>query len=140
MSAPKTNPLIRLLPSLTDVAFLMPLALLFFRMDGAKRLLGTALNIKPVLAIIDGKIDLVTSVISKKKAMEKMLELVEKDIAGRSPVRISVFHAGIPEVAAEFQERAAARFGAVEAILSEVSPVVGSHTGPGTISIAYMAG
>jgi len=40
MNGAKPNPIVRLLPSLTDVAFLMPLALLFLRMDGAKRLLG----------------------------------------------------------------------------------------------------
>ncbi len=40
MSSKKTNPIARILPSMTDVAFLMPLALLFLRMDGAKRMLG----------------------------------------------------------------------------------------------------
>ena len=40
MDTRRPNPVIRLLPSLTDVAFLMPLALLFLRMDGAKRMLG----------------------------------------------------------------------------------------------------
>ena len=59
----------------------------------AKRLLGTALNIKPVLEIRDGKIELVESVISKKKAIKRMVALVEKGINGNKPVRISVFHA-----------------------------------------------
>jgi hypothetical protein len=40
MHTPKPNPIVHLLPSLTDVAFLMPIALLFLRMEGAKRLLG----------------------------------------------------------------------------------------------------
>ncbi len=110
------------------------------RINSAKRLLGTALNIKPVLEIRDGKIELVGSVISQRKAIERMLKLVEQGIAGRSPVRLSVFHANVPEIAQELQDRAAQQFGAVEAILSEVSPVVGSHTGPGTLSVAYMAG
>jgi DegV family protein with EDD domain len=110
------------------------------RIGGAKKFLGTALDIKPVLAIIDGKIEPVASVRTKRKAMDKMLDLVEKDIAGRKPVRISVFHANVPDEAADFQQRASIRLGAEEAILSEVSPAVGSHTGPGTISIAYMAG
>jgi DegV family protein with EDD domain len=110
------------------------------RIGGARKFLGTALDIKPVLAIINGKIEPVASVRTKRKAMDKMLDLVEKDIAGRKPVRISVFHANVPAEAEELQQRAAAKFGAVEAILSEVSPAVGSHTGPGTISIAYMAG
>jgi DegV family protein with EDD domain len=110
------------------------------RIGGAKKLLGTALDIKPVLAIINGKIEPVVSVRTKRKAMDKMIDLIEKDIAGRKPVRISVFHANVPEEAADLLERAAIRLGAEETILSEVSPAIGSHTGPGTISIAYMAG
>lgn len=110
------------------------------RIGSAKRLLGTALSIKPVLQIRDGKIELVESVISKRKAVERMVNLVERDIAGRSPVRISVFHANLPDIAQELQDRLVKQFNAVEAILSEVSPVVGSHVGPGTISVAYMAG
>ncbi|MBN2258718.1 MAG: DegV family protein [Anaerolineaceae bacterium] len=110
------------------------------RIGGAKKLLGTALDIKPVLAIIDGKIEPVASVRTKRKAMDKMIDLIEKDAAGRKPVRVSVFHANVPEEAAKLLEKAATRLGAEESILSEVSPAIGSHTGPGTISIAYMAG
>jgi DegV family protein with EDD domain len=110
------------------------------RINSAKRLMGTALNIKPILEIRDGKIELVTSVISRRKALEKMLELVEKGIGGRTPVRISVFHALELEASLELLEIARARFAPVECILSEVSPVVGTHVGPGTISVAYQAG
>ncbi|MCE1255053.1 MAG: DegV family protein [Anaerolineae bacterium] len=110
------------------------------RINSAKHLVGTALNIKPVLEIRDGKIELVSSVVSSRKAIERMIKLVEEGINGREPVRISVFHANVPEQARELQDRLMEQFNAVEGILSEVSPVVGSHTGPGTLSIAYMAG
>jgi DegV family protein with EDD domain len=110
------------------------------RIGGAKRLIGTAINIKPILEIRDGKIELVSSVISQRKAIEKMVCLVEQGIGGRTPVRISVFHAGVKNQAETLQARLIQQFNAVEGIMSEVSPVVGSHTGPGTISVAYMAG
>lgn len=110
------------------------------RIGGAKHLLGTALNIKPVLEIRDGKIELVCSVVSQHKAIERMVKLVEEGIGGHSPVRISVFHANVPEQANVLQTRLVKQFNAEEGILSEVSPVVGSHTGPGTLSVAYMAG
>jgi DegV family protein with EDD domain len=110
------------------------------RIGGAKRLLGTALRIKPVLMIRDGKIEAVKSVISLNKAIEAMVELVERDIAGRTPVRVSVFHALAEEQAKELLASITKKLGAVESILSYVSPVVGSHVGPGTLSIAYMAG
>jgi DegV family protein with EDD domain len=110
------------------------------RINSAKRLLGSALNIKPILEIRDGKIELVSSVISRRKAIESMLRLVEVGIAGRSPVRISVFHALAREAAEELMEVVQERFSPVECILAEVSPVIGAHTGPGTLSIAYQAG
>ncbi len=110
------------------------------RINSAKRLLGTALNIKPLLTIRDGKIELVESVRSKKKAINRMVELVERDVAGRTPVRISVFHALEQEAAELLQAELNEKFQVEEGIISHVSPVIGAHVGPGTISIAYMAG
>lgn len=110
------------------------------RIGGAKRFLGTALKIKPILMIADGKIEAAKSVFTTRKAIEAMVSLVEKGIDGKKPVHISVFHAGIPEQAKELLDRCVEQFDAVEGVLSCVSPVIGSHVGPGTISIAYMAG
>lgn len=110
------------------------------RIGGGKRFMGTALNIKPILEIRDGKIEAVKSVISINKALEAMVQLVEADIQSRSPVRISVFHALAEAKAQALLESAAKRLKADEAILSYVSPVIGCHVGPGTLSIAYMAG
>ena len=110
------------------------------RINTAKRLMGTALNLKPLLEIREGKIEAVGSVISQRKALERMQQLVEKRIDGRTPVRIAVFHAGVPELAEEYKARLEKAFQPVESILTHVSPVVGSHVGPGTISVAFMAG
>ncbi|MBA4376106.1 MAG: DegV family protein [Anaerolinea sp.] len=110
------------------------------RIGGAKRFVGTALNIKPILEIRDGKIEAVKSVINMKKAVDAMIQLVETAVDGRSPVRISVFHALADEPARELLDRTVKYFNAEEGILSYVSPVVGCHVGPGTLSIAYMAG
>lgn len=108
------------------------------RIGSAKHLFGTALKIRPVLEIRDGKIELVESVVTTRKAVQRMIELVERDINGRSKVHISVFHAGAPQAAAELLEEVNRRINPVESILSKVSPVIGTHTGPGTLSIAYM--
>jgi len=110
------------------------------RINTAKKLMGTLLDVKPVLTLREGKIELVESVRSTKKAVRRMVDLVEQDIAGRKPVRISVFHAGIPDEAAELQAELNARFSVVEGITTEISPVVGSHVGTGTIAVAYQAG
>ena len=110
------------------------------RINTAKRLMGSALNIKPIMEIRDGKIELVESVISRKKAIKRMLDMVEVDITGREPVLISTFHAAADEDNKSLMAEAVERFHPIETVTTFVSPVVGSHTGPGTLSIAYMAG
>lgn len=110
------------------------------RINTAKRLLGSALDIRPIMEIRDGKIELVESVRSRKKSLQRMLELVERDIEGKEPVRISTFHAASEQDCEILMEEAIKRFHPVETITTYVSPVIGSHTGPGTVSIAYIAG
>ena len=92
------------------------------------------------MEIRDGKIELVESVISRKKAINRMLDLVEKGVNGRTPVRLAPFHALCVDDMEAMVKIAEERFHPLEVIRSEVSPVVGSHVGPGTLAIAYMAG
>ncbi len=110
------------------------------RIGGAKRLLGAALKIKPILTIRHGAIEAAASSITRKKAVEHMVDMVKEAIGDQKPVRVSVFHALEQELAAQLLEKLKTDLNAEEAILSEVSPVVGAHVGPGTISIAWMAG
>lgn len=107
------------------------------RINTAKRLMGSALNIKPIMEIRDGKIELVESVRSRKKALARMLEMVERDIEGCESVRISTFHAAAEEENQALMAEAMARFSPIETVTTHVSPVIGAHTGPGTLSIAY---
>lgn len=108
------------------------------RINTAKRLLGSALDLKPIMMIRDGKIELVESVRSQKKALSRMVDLIEKDIAGRSPVRIGPFHALAYDEMIAMEKLAVEKLHPIEIIRSEVSPVIGSHVGPGTVSMAYI--
>ncbi len=110
------------------------------RINSAKRLLGSALNLKPIMEIRDGKIELVESVISRKKALIRMVDLIEKGVDGRSPVRLAPFHALAFDDMVIMENMAKERLNPIEVIRSEVSPVIGSHVGPGTVSMAYMVG
>ncbi|MBA4421208.1 MAG: hypothetical protein C0391_08675 [Anaerolinea sp.] len=110
------------------------------RIGGAKRLLGSALNIKPILQLRDGKIEAAGSAVTRKKALERLVALVGEGIKDAKPVRISVFHALDIQTANDLMECCQKQFNPVEMILSEVSPVVGSHVGPGTVAIAWMTG
>ena len=110
------------------------------RIGGGARFLGTALNIKPILELRDGRIEALERVRTRTKSLNRLIELVEERIAGRSPIHIATLHANAPEEAKNLLTEATNRLGAVESIFSDVSPVIGTHAGPGTVGLAYMAG
>jgi DegV family protein with EDD domain len=110
------------------------------RIGGAQRFLGTALNMKPVLAVEDGQVEAIERIRTKNKALDRVLELVKEQTQGKSNIRLATIHAAAEGEARELLERASSELNAVESILTTVSPVVGTHAGPGTVGLAYMAG
>lgn len=110
------------------------------RIGAARNLLGTALNIKPILTIKDGANAQAGSAVSKPKAIDKMIELAKDRIANQSPVHLSVMHAMDEEDAEKLLQQCKKEFNPVETFVSELSPVIGAHVGPGTVGIAWIAG
>jgi DegV family protein with EDD domain len=110
------------------------------RIGGARRFLGTALNLKPLLTVRDGKIDALESVRTKSKATERMLDVIEKQIGDRRPIRLSPLHASAPQEVESLRQAVETRFHPEECFISELSPAIGSHAGPGTVGVAFCAG
>jgi DegV family protein with EDD domain len=110
------------------------------RIGGAQRFIGSALNLKPILAIQDGRVDGIERIRTKSKAHDRVLELVIEKVNRRSPVRLATLHANALEDARALLTRAEQALNPVESILTEVSPTVGTHAGPGTVGLAFMAG
>ena len=110
------------------------------RIGGASRFLGTALNIKPILEVVEGRVEAIERVRTRKKSFERLVELVEQRTGGRKPLHLATLHANAAEEAGTLVDMACQKMEVVEKILAEVSPVVGTHTGPGTVGLAYMAG
>lgn len=108
------------------------------RIGGAQRFIGSALNLKPILAVKEGKVEGVERIRTKNKAHERVLELVTEQVKGKSKIRIATLHANAAEDAKSLLERAAHQLSPVETLFTEVSPVVGTHAGPGTVGLAYM--
>ncbi|MGB9898871.1 DegV family protein, partial [Thermanaerothrix sp.] len=80
---------------------------------------------------------------TQRKAIDRLLDLLDERVGGQSPLRFACLHANAPQEAEDLMERVRQRYPQerlVELVLAEVSPVIGTHTGPGTVGIAYMAG
>jgi DegV family protein with EDD domain len=110
------------------------------RIGGATRFLGTALNFKPILELRDGKVEPIERVRTRRKSLDRIVELTVEQIGGRTPVRLSALHANAPEDAKIVLDNATAKLNPIETVFSEVSPVVGVHAGPGVVGLVYMAG
>lgn len=110
------------------------------RIGGAQRFIGSALNLKPILAIQDGRVEGIERIRTKGKAHDRILELCVEKVNNRTPVRLATLHANAAEDARALLTRAEAALKPVESIFTEVSPTVGTHAGPGTVGLAFMAG
>jgi DegV family protein with EDD domain len=110
------------------------------RIDGAQALLGTMLNIKPVLEIREGRIEAVERVRTKQKAIQHMLDSVAGRIKGKASIRLAVTHANAETEALSLLESAWTQFDPVETFSCPLNPVIGAHVGPGTLALNYISG
>ncbi|OGO68754.1 MAG: hypothetical protein A2Z37_14870 [Chloroflexi bacterium RBG_19FT_COMBO_62_14] len=107
------------------------------RIGGAARLLGTALNMKPLLEIRDGRVETVERIRTKAKAFARLLDLIDERVGGRQPVRLAALHAQAAEDARWLLDQAGQRCHPIESLMTPVSPVVGNHAGPGTVGLIF---
>ena len=110
------------------------------RIGGGAKFLATALNIKPVLELVDGKLEALERVRTRKKVMRRVVDIMAERIGDRRPVRISALHANSEDDAQAMLDMAKEKLDVEQMVLSEVSPAIGVHVGPGTIGITWMAG
>jgi DegV family protein with EDD domain len=107
------------------------------RIGGAARLLGSALNLKPVLTIEDGRVESLEKVRSRKKSLRRLIELIEERLDGRQPTAMSILHAAAEDEVTEFAAELRGRLKPASLYTRVLTPVVGTHGGPGTIGVAY---
>lgn len=110
------------------------------RIGGAAAFMGTALNIKPVLEMRDGQIAALEKIRTKQKAIKRVLDIVSERVKGKAPIRLAATHAASETDANLLLEAACAQLDPVETLCCPLSPVIGTHTGPGTIALNYMSG
>jgi DegV family protein with EDD domain len=110
------------------------------RIGGAQALLGTVLNIKPVLEMRDGRIEAVEKVRTKQKAIQHMLDVVADRLKGKRAIRLAVTHSNSEADAFSLLEIARKKLDPIETLCCPLSPVIGTHTGPGTVALNYMTG
>jgi DegV family protein with EDD domain len=109
------------------------------RMGAAAALLGSALAVKPILRVDDGRIGPFEKVRTSTKALGRLEELAV-EAAGDVEVDVAVAHLASPDRAAVLAERLGKRLvsqlGDREVSLGEIGAVLGAHVGPGMVAVA----
>jgi DegV family protein with EDD domain len=107
------------------------------RIGGAARLFGTALNLKPLLTIEDGRVEVLQKIRSQRKALRRMLNVMEERLSGRRPTAVGVIDVDAVEEADDLAAAVVERFNPARLYRTTVTPVIGAHAGPGTLGIGF---
>lgn len=109
------------------------------RLGEAATLLGSQLKIVPIMNLKNGRVSVVGVTRSWKHALEELIELSVERVKDKTNVRASVFHADAHAEAPWLSEQFQVRVACAEFCVTEFTPVMGAHTGPDVVGIAFYA-
>jgi len=113
------------------------------RIGGAAAVMGTALQIKPVVHVADGYVGLFARPRTKAKAIRVILNQMAEQAAETERHRpdaqfhAAILHADVPNEAEALRQEVAQRFNCAELYVTDFTPVMGAHAGPGVLGVAY---
>ena len=107
------------------------------RIGRAKHLIGSLLNIKPLIGMEDGEIVALGQVRNRNRAYQAMVDLVEAAVGRMGKIKVAYVHAAAQEEAEKIRQLFEQRLTCVESLIAELSPALGVHTGPGTAGVCY---
>lgn len=107
------------------------------RLSSAQALIGSLLQVKPLLHFEDKKIVPFEKVRTRKKALNRVVELLAEDVGSGGEYRAVVIHANREDEAHEWKSELEAQFPNVEFMLSYFGPVIGTHLGEGSMGMGW---
>ncbi len=107
------------------------------RIGGAAALLGSVLQIKPILTFRNGRVDQFERERTQKRALARLKELVLEQIPRDGGGHLSVMHAGVPEQGQALADDLAAELGLSHVPILEVPPAITTHAGPGVLGVGF---
>lgn len=107
------------------------------RMTGAQALLGSILNIKPILHVVDGSVLAFEKIRTRKKAMNRIVAMLEEDIANKGVKRATFIHGNSEAQIMKVHDKFKKKHPEIETVISYFGPVVGTHLGEGALGILW---
>jgi DegV family protein with EDD domain len=106
------------------------------RIGRAQQLLGSVLNIKPLIGMEDGVIIPIGRAHSRGQAYQQMADLVAEAV-GKGKAKVAYVHAGALREVERIRTIVETKVDVVESLFAELSPALAVHTGPGTAGLCY---
>ncbi|HOG48261.1 MAG TPA: DegV family protein [Anaerolineae bacterium] len=108
------------------------------RIGGASALLGSILQIKPILEIRGGRVEVLEKVRAQNRAMGRLLELVAEQCPRSSDARVCVMHADAPEEGQHLLDELQQLLGVSDIPLYELGAAITTHAGPGVVGVNFL--
>ncbi|WP_106496660.1 DegV family protein [Lentibacillus sp. Marseille-P4043] len=109
------------------------------RLNSAQAIVGSLLQVKPILHFVDKVIVPFEKIRTRKKALNRIIGLVEDDINKGKDLRVVVIHANCEHAAIELQKEIDEKSPTLDSSISYFGPVIGTHLGEGALGVAWYA-
>jgi DegV family protein with EDD domain len=107
------------------------------RIGKAQHLVGSLLNIKPLIGMQDGEIVALGTTRSRLRAYRRMVDLMQERVGEGARIKIAFTHVAAREQLEKLQAMVTKRFDCLETIVTELSPALAVHSGPGTVGVSF---
>ena len=110
------------------------------RVPQAAALVNSLLKIKPIFSLNHADAHTVALPRTIPSAIKRMLKIMEQNVVKGQPLHVAVMHADALDKAVALKNRIASQFDCTELFTTEFTPVMGAHTGPGLLGVAFYSG
>jgi DegV family protein with EDD domain len=107
------------------------------RIGGAAALVGSILQIKPILTFADGQVQPFEKERTKKRALTRLQEIVAAEAARGADAHLTVMHAAVPDEAATQAAAFKAALGLKDVLIMDLVPAIITHAGPGALAVGF---
>ncbi len=109
------------------------------RIGGAAALIGSVLQVKPILELREGRVEPLERERTQRKALARLKELVLTHAVRGPDAHLSVLHAGAPDAAQALATNLGQQLGMVDVMIMDLTPAIVTHAGPGVLGVGFFA-
>jgi DegV family protein with EDD domain len=107
------------------------------RIGGASALVGSILQIKPILTFADGRVESFEKERTKKRALARVKEVILAEAARGADAHLTVMHTAVPDEAAALAVELGAALGVSDVPIMDLVPAIVTHAGPGALAFGF---